>query len=792
MGRFRLHLGRGTSPPAGSGGGSSGALSLGVNLPPSTWWTYVSGLTNIASAGNDNRLIGSMVGTTSGNPIPDANRDANGYVKSLPGGEAAINFIMQLPITTAQQRLTWDSKLGGANQGAATLTISNATGITYNLASRFVTFTPSNINGVLASGPPSVNFTPVSSTNYPVNWRCVEAVDPGTVVNGPFSTGIAAACTTIPIIRFMDENCVNRNNSPIWQGAIIDPTFQFPNLSFPVDGDGKLAEPIYTSANRNRNSADPTWHDGRPVEDILAMCTALGAEPWYCFPWNCDSTFLTAVAALFATWAAANPGKEVHVELSNEIWNFGFTAAHQCYNEAISLGLTGAQRYAQKAVAGFAYFEAAFASAGVSTQLDTVLAWHNYGSETVWDEMLNFTGVDAHVKSLAVAPYYGDNSEMGIPASYVGSTSALTSAISTDIDASIAHTVLHAQKANQRSKRLHGYEGGLTVNLSDYTYKLAYARSVDTYNLEMRFLQQLELRVASILSGGFRLQSYNFCYPIASSDNFQWGLIEAINQTRSKAVTPKLQSHVDFKAGTRVLAQAIGTLSIPQGAGASVAVGTLQRSVFGSTVSIVTSPANALRIVNVNSPILTIETTGSVAFNPGNVVSWTLTESYAGDPLSPAITNGNVTVSGNSTAYTIYEVYVTGTTDGENLGIAEIEMALTPGGADQTAGQTYSDSGHFNASTAADKAFDDNTGTDFASNTSAGTPKWVRVTFAVAKVINQLKITARSGSPAQAPINFVLRGSNNGTSWTNIISPPTQSVWTGGETRTFVAQERTV
>lgn len=155
--------------------------------------------------------------------------------------------------------------------------------------------------------------------------------------------------------------------------------------------------------------------------------------------------------------------------------------------------------------------------------------------------------------------------------------------------------------------------------------------------------------------------------------------------------------------------------------------------------------------------------------------------------IAMSLTSGGKASGPNNThAYRYYRVNATNSTAGA-IGIAEIELAATVGGADTSAGRVYSaNTVSVPGTTDADKAFDDNTGTLWAST---GLPGIVKADYGATAgnwvAVNQLKITARNdGAFTQSPSDFTLEGSDNDAAWTVLITR-TGLTWTQGETKTF-------
>lgn len=125
--------------------------------------------------------------------------------------------------------------------------------------------------------------------------------------------------------------------------------------------------------------------------------------------------------------------------------------------------------------------------------------------------------------------------------------------------------------------------------------------------------------------------------------------------------------------------------------------------------------------------------------------------------------------------------------DGGNANaISEAEFRATPSGADQATGGTATASAEFDGTTGAAKAFDNDNATLWAS-TATNPPHWLRYQFASAVAVAEVTIRARSDSPFQnqAPKEFFIQYSDDGTTWTTAWGGTDQTGWTAGETRTF-------
>lgn len=120
---------------------------------------------------------------------------------------------------------------------------------------------------------------------------------------------------------------------------------------------------------------------------------------------------------------------------------------------------------------------------------------------------------------------------------------------------------------------------------------------------------------------------------------------------------------------------------------------------------------------------------------------------------------------------------------GGYVGIAELEMRATAGGADQCSGGTASASSTFSGSYLSSNAFDNSTSNLWHSNGESSS--WLQYTFASAVSVKQLAINARNDTAENgvAPRNFQLQYWNGG-SWTTTATFTT-GTWATGEQRLF-------
>lgn len=97
---------------------------------------------------------------------------------------------------------------------------------------------------------------------------------------------------------------------------------------------GIATAPLLRWADRPLPS-DRTWGDGGhgvPVEAMVEMANRAGAEPWFNMPINASDDYIRGFAIYVRDHL--DPRLDVHVELSNEVWNWMFPQARYAQNHA--------------------------------------------------------------------------------------------------------------------------------------------------------------------------------------------------------------------------------------------------------------------------------------------------------------------------------------------------------------------------------------------------------------------------------------------------------------------------
>jgi hypothetical protein len=312
-----LHLGLGHH--RGSSGGGSPAVNtpqaLSVNMNTPQWWAQNNSFTEMGR-GQSGILYQDGSGT---HDYPEANL-VNGWPATKPGtGFIQVLIALQSPLVGGTQiDVTWTGTASGVGLSSAgsiaTINAPNYTTKTarYQPAEGAATARALNHPILLL-----YNFDPADPPVFTVN----EVGATGTFTP-PFTSlvsgSVSAGPTVGKIIRFMK-----------WSSSEANTRFG-----------GTPREPMTWALRNTPTSGSWGNFDGPPLEHKIELCNALGIDPWFTLPWNCDDNYVTQ----FATYVRDNlaPGRKAYYELSNEIWNFGYDVALQSWGEGAAASYTQA------------------------------------------------------------------------------------------------------------------------------------------------------------------------------------------------------------------------------------------------------------------------------------------------------------------------------------------------------------------------------------------------------------------------------------------------------------------
>lgn len=198
-------------------------------------------------------------------------------------------------------------------------------------------------------------------------------------------------------MRHMDSNSVNFSKITSWSQR------KQPN-------DPKNAE-IYIDAN------SPASQTGMAVEWQIDLCNKTNTNCWLTHPYLADDDYIRQQALLAK--AKLKPGLVLFIELSNEVWNGGFSAFQQSIAAAQKGGLPGTNQWYQgiahemyRALQMYQIYSDVFGAAAMGTSV--VRVFSESGNLDLTTQALNnvyqspkWNPHAQQIDMIAIAPYVG-------------------------------------------------------------------------------------------------------------------------------------------------------------------------------------------------------------------------------------------------------------------------------------------------------------------------------------------------------------------------------------------------
>ncbi|MFL6721573.1 MAG: hypothetical protein ACJ8FT_07195 [Sphingomonas sp.] len=388
---------------------------LGVNLGYYAYWGGSRPFMNLIY-GTDMQANDGMGHTLS---YPNLDVDAQGWVKSLPAGYQ-ISRGLSVPAAGGDIICRYQGNGVFGVHGP----VSNVT-----TGAGYIRFT---INPTYPNPQwTNLQYT-VDPTNYVRNLDCREASAPTT---DEFAPEFLNSVKGFGVLRFVK-----------WTPSVEANTKNI------------------TWATRNKKGdADYTNNDGVPIEVMVDLANQTNADPWFTIPWNADNDYITRMATYVRDNLA--PGRRAYVEVSNEVWNYGYPVATQAHDEAIAEGLVSAEdptkagsngeRYAEKTKQVMTIWSNVFS--GQMSRVVRVMATQNV--QPYWsDLLLKYMDTYKVVDALATAPYFGYD--------YKGTETAdqIFAALTTTMADAMNYAVQNKAVAQKYGIRYVSYEGGQSLD----------------------------------------------------------------------------------------------------------------------------------------------------------------------------------------------------------------------------------------------------------------------------------------------------------------------------------------
>jgi len=111
-------------------------------------------------------------------------------------------------------------------------------------------------------------------------------------------------------------------------------------------------------------------------EHVIEIANRTRTDPWINVPVSANTDYVTQLATLFKE--NLDPGLNIYVESSNEVWNSAPGFEQTLYNsqQASNLGLTDIENHARRTIELAEVFESVFGTASLNNQVRVLLCYH--------------------------------------------------------------------------------------------------------------------------------------------------------------------------------------------------------------------------------------------------------------------------------------------------------------------------------------------------------------------------------------------------------------------------------
>ena len=334
--------------------------------------------------------------------------------------------------------------------------------------------------------------------------------------------------------------------------------------------------------------ADASWGSSVPLEIMVRLANEAHTDMWYNIPAHASDDFVQQALTLIRD--TLDPSLKLHLEYSNEVWNFGFEQAH--YVRAMGIALNASLPagwkgfYGNTEIAGIEYYGYRSAQIAVitdqvfgtssETRVDNVLA-----TQTAYKGLENYIFDGIRLANLgtpgqlfeeyAITTYFGDalsghsDADKAIILGWARSGSAgldaafqqiTTGGLLSDDESLAALRDLEAYQANvaqTNGLELVAYEGGLHAFATSY----ASADQAAIVDLLKRIVNDprigtLYTQMANDFAqaGGHELVAFNDVGP--TSKFGPWGILDNIYQDHSPRYDALKAIQGSYEAGQQV------------------------------------------------------------------------------------------------------------------------------------------------------------------------------------------------------------------------------------------------
>jgi hypothetical protein len=544
---------------------------------------------------------------------------------------------------------------------------------------------------------------------------------------------------------------------------------------------------------------DKTLNGSYIVNSGGAWSRAADTLSSYCF-WYCNGGRYPNDQDIDATTAATAP-----YGWKNTTWFLRNTGTITPGSTALTITkFLPIERYIQKSARMFSYFESAFNALnigpanGSANRLIRTITLQNQGPYTFSDIKDFPDGLGgtcgSHVDLVAtnIYPDVVSDSPDGVNTfdkSYTGSVDPVIAATYTAIDNELTRAQTHQTVALAAGKKFGFYECGFNNGFTNHTFRTTLWTDSRQKDLQRYKVQKIDLLFPGAYVNWFALNS-----PVDTTndgDNYKtaWGLCWLMGDDPNGSHAYRFKAVSDFKNGFRQPYDLTGALASPADATDGSGVGTLKISVAASTSYSVQSISGGfnpavLALGTLSGDSIPVTVADHTLLPPAGIYSVVIRDNNGGYVGGYHDSTLPWTISGH--AYRYYRLLADSTPSGGNVIFAEMEIAAAVSGADTTTGMTATASSTAGSPTwDAVNAIDDSNGTRW-SDDGTGAGSWLRVDYGASSgswvVAKEFRL--RSFVASKAPANLRFQGSDNGSSWTTLVTA-TGLTWADNELKSF-------
>ncbi|GAC1440559.1 MAG: hypothetical protein NVSMB58_37660 [Terriglobales bacterium] len=315
------------------------------------------------------------------------------------------------------------------------------------------------------------------------------------------------------------------------------------------------------------HASDAQWSHGVPVEALVDLANQAGSDVWFNMPTNASDDYVRGFASYVHDHLS--PELRIHVEYSNEVWNWGFLQsgyADAHASQALGPDANWMEWYGMRAAQIGQIWHQTFGepvtgpdgSDRVSMVYNTQFAWkglEEYGLETEhWkDADGNHIRAADYFNEYAVTGYYGDllssDADVAKIKSWWSDPDGGHGKAMAELKDAVANYnaplyAYHAGQAEQYGLKLVTYESGFAVVAPEperedgafTNFLIEIQRDPEIYNIEMQ-------NYAAFKDAGGSLYM-NYLLIDTPSKFGSWGALESVTQD----ISPRYHALMDMNA----------------------------------------------------------------------------------------------------------------------------------------------------------------------------------------------------------------------------------------------------